>query len=105
MKEWDNVFEEYNKRQEESSKRQTERWCSYFPEGTRDLIEATALTLGPNESNILEEEVSIFESCFHKTKLIWEITRHEEERPIVRLGVGPCGFWTGKVEELPSSLK
>lgn len=96
--EWDNLVKRH-------SERQTERWCSYFPEGTRDLIKATALTLGPNESNVFEEWVSISENCFHKTKLIWEITRDGEKKPIVRLGVGPCGFWSGKIEELPNNLK
>jgi hypothetical protein len=98
MREWDNIVERY-------SERQTGRWCSYFPEGTRDLIEVTALTLGPNESNLFEEWVSISEIGFYKTRLVWKIERHQEERPIVRLGIGPCGFWMGKIEELPNALK
>ena len=86
--------------------RETEKRCSYFPEGTRFLIETTASTLGPGEFEFCEERVPIYDLYAPwKTKLIWRVERVGDRKPIVSLGIGDCGFWTGSIEELPNELK
>ncbi len=88
------------------SKRKIEKWCSYFPEGTRFLIEVTALTLGPSEFEFCEERVPIYELYSPlKTTLTWKVERVGDQKPVARLGIGDCGFWMGLIEELPNSLK
>lgn len=91
---------EHRREQKEHQERMKERekkYSSLFPLGTRDLIKIAAYTLAPGTK-------AEYEECVNHISLYWRVIRYKKKFT-VDLGIGPMGYWSGELENLPTELR